>query len=190
MLTHRSIVAISTFVVVSTFVLLVALSPANAEPEAVTIGAAAHLGLGTPHGGVGISAEGTFSKRARLGVGIGYSLGGSPQYTAMVEALFGPQREFGLGVGASMGGYVWSQISGLECDDFCDERTWTRAYWLNAQASYRLRLGDTWNLSPYAGVSFMTNADDFECTALENDCSEEGRGSRLRYLGVSLGRSF
>lgn len=181
------------YVLTSTIVLLSSSSPTNAEPElepdTLTIGAVAHLGLGTPHGWIGFSGEGTFFRRARLALGTGSTLGKTVQYTAMIEALLGPQGRLGIGVGASMGRYVWSESS-LVCSDFCGERTWSRAFWMNYQVSYRKKLGPKSHLSPYLGFSSMTNPDDFECTALEDDCSEKDEGAFLMYFGLSLGSEF
>jgi hypothetical protein len=164
------------------------IQPARADP--VAFGINAHLGLGTPVGGAGLGAEMAFSW-ARVEVGVGYGLTGSVQYAITAMGLVGPRRrQLGLGLGASMGGYVYYEIPVFQCSDFCDERTWKRAYWINAQLEYRIRLGESWHVAPYGGASRMLDGDDFKCTAQENDCSERGKGSLLLFLGVMLGRKI
>jgi len=167
---------------------LVALAATVAEADPVELGVNAHVGLGTPIGVGGLGVEANLP-HARLEVGIGYALTGSVQYAIGVTGLLGPaRRQLGLGLGASMGGYVWGEIQGVECDEFCDERTWDRAYWVNGQVEYRMRIGESWHVAPYAGMSVMLNSDDFTCTAVESTCMEPGKGKRLVFVGAMLGR--
>jgi hypothetical protein len=149
------------------------------EPD-VFLAFEAQLGLGAPLGFAGIALDLTLYRFLSLSGGVG--LGGSGLQTAAMSRIriFDFGSELGsilAGVGYSTGPYTWNPI----CIDQCDQRTWTRADWLNLELAAEPRPSAFTRLRVSLGVAVLTNPSDGMPTSDTN-----GPGFLL-YLGCAVG---
>lgn len=145
------------------------------------------LGIATPVGILGLELEAHVARWFSLSAGAGLAASG-PQVAAMARAgvplatatLYG-------GLGASEGRWVWNE---LVFEDDAAQKTWNRAYWLNAEVGVAFAFTPTWGGRAFAGASWVINRDAYTCNNTHCMTGHVHDGEHLIDVGLALTRSF
>jgi hypothetical protein len=145
----------------------------------------AHLGVGTPYGGLGGAIDWAPLEWWVMSAGGGVGAEG-PQWAAMTR-LRDARGGGAFGVGFSGGPYHtlnWSQSS--------TERTWSHAVWANAELSLENDPRNAYRVRGYFGIGVLLNQHGWTSCSLGNvergapePCS--AHTGPLFYLGLSFG---
>lgn len=163
----------------------------RAEQEARTaphLAVSGTLGVATPLGWTGVELEAHLARWLSLSAGAGLGSSG-PQLATMarVGIPLAESKPY-LGVGLSGGRYEWHEFV---FDDEAADKTWSVAYWANAEIGHEWHWGHTaWGSRAFVGWSGMLNRNSFECNNDHCLMDHADDGEWMFYTGFAITRSF